>query len=310
VRQGAAALLLALLAAHPAAARTLLVGPGAPYPTPSAAAAAARAGDRVEIAAGHYVDCAVWRADRLVIAGAGTDATVITGPACDGKGLFVIAGRGVVVQDLALVGAHVPDGNGAGIRAEGVDLTVLRVRFEDDENGILSGSAPASTILVRDSVFLRNGRCTFACAHGIYAGRIKRLVVEHTRFLGTREGHHIKSRALRTEITGCDIADGLDGTASYLIDIPNGGTVTIADNRLEKGPRSQNAATAIMLGAEGVSNPTPAIRIHDNIFRDDGAPTVFVRNLTQTPAVLTNNVLQGPVTPLATNRRASFLMRN
>ena len=302
MRRAAALPLLAALAGT-ARAATLLVGPGAPYPTPSAAAAAARDGDVVRIAAGRYADCAVWRADRLLIAGAGMDATVIADMACQGKGLFVIRGRDVTVRDLALVGARVPDGNGAGIRAEGGSLTVQRVRFADDENGILTAGNPAATLTVLDSDFLRDGRCArvWACAHGIYAGRIGRLVVRDTRFRATREGHHIKSRALATEITGCDIADGPDGTASYLIDIPNGGAVRITGNRLEKGPRSENAATAIMLGAEGVRNPTPAIRITGNRLIDDGAPTVFVRNLTPTPARLGDNVLEGKVTPLATH---------
>ncbi len=284
----------------PGRAATLAVGPGMPYPTPSAAAAAAHDGDVVRIAAGRYSDCAVWRADRLQIIGAGMAATVIADRACQGKGLFVIRGRDVTVRDLALTGAHVPDGNGAGIRAEGGSLTVQRVRFADDENGILTASNPAAVLIVADSEFLRDGSCAQACAHGIYAGRIGGLRVTGSRFRATREGHHIKSRALATEITGCDIEDGPDGTASYLIDIPNGGAVRIADNRLEKGPLSENAATAIMLGAEGVRNPTPAILITGNRFRDDGSPTVFVRNLTATPARLDGNVLEGAVTPLAT----------
>lgn len=300
MRQAAALPVLAVLAGS-ARAATLLVGPGAPYATPSAAAAAARDGDVVRIAAGSFADCAVWRADRLQIIGAGMDATVIRDVACQGKGLFVIRGRDVTVRDLALVGAHVPEGNGAGIRAEGGSLTVQRVRFADDENGILTASNPAAVLTVLDSEFLRDGRCAWACAHGLYAGRIGRLAVRNSRFRATREGHHIKSRALATEITGCDIEDGPDGTASYLIDIPNGGAVRIADNRLEKGPRSENAATAIMLGAEGVRNPTPAIRITGNRLIDDGAPTVFVRNLTPTPALLGDNVLEGKVTPLATH---------
>ena len=298
----AAAWLAAWLAVAPAEAATLLVGPGASYPTPAAAAAAARDGDTLQIAPGSYAGCAVWHADRLTIAGAGAARTVIRDVICQGKGLFVITGNAVTVRDLALVGARVPDGNGAGIRAEGGDLTVRGVRFERDENGILTAANPAATVIVEDSDFLADGRCATACAHGIYAGHIARLVVRNSRFFATREGHHIKSRARATEISACRIADGPDGTASYLIDIPNGGVVTIRHNRMEKGPHSGNAGTAIMLGAEGVTNPTPAIRIIDNVFHDDGAPTVFVRDLTATQAQLSGNVLAGPVVPLATTR--------
>ena len=290
-------------AAIPAAARTLAVGPGAPYPTLAAAAAAARAGDTVAIGPGDF-GCAVWRADRLTIAGAGMDATRIRGPACAGKGLFVTEGRDITVRDLALIGATVPDHNGAGIRAEGANLTVARVRFEDDQNGILAAAdphstLPGSTLTVRDSLFLRDGACIGACAHGLYADRIARLVLAGSRFTAIRQGHHIKSRALSTEITGCDIADGPDGTSSYLIDIPNGGAVTIRGNRLEKGPRTENRSTAIMIGEEGAKNPTPAITVAGNDFRNaSGTPTVFVRNRTTTPATLRGNRLTGPVRPL------------
>jgi hypothetical protein len=293
-------LLALLLPAAPASARTLAVGPGAPYPTLAAAAAAAREGDVIAIGPGDVAGCAIWRANRLTIAGAGMAATRIRGPACAGKGLFVTTGHDITVRDLALIGATVADHNGAGIRAEGANLTVERVRFEDDENGILAAANPASTLIVRDSVFLRDGACIGACAHGLYANRVARLLVERTRFAATRQGHHVKSRALATDITDCDIADGPDGTASYLIDIPNGGAVAILRNRLEKGPRTENRSSAIMIGEEGEKNPTPAITVAGNDFRNEsGAATVFVRNRTATPAALGGNTLTGPVTPLA-----------
>jgi hypothetical protein len=298
--RASAVLLALLLPAAPAPARTLAVGPGAPYPTLAAAAAAAREGDVVAIGPGDVAGCAIWRANRLTIAGAGMEATRIRGPACAGKGLFVTTGHDITVRDLALIGAAVPDHNGAGIRAEGANLTVERVRFEEDENGILTTSDPSATLTVRDSVFLRDGACIGACAHAIYAGHIARLVVERTRFSETRRGHHIKSRARATDITDCTIADGPDGTASYLIDIPDGGVVAILRNRLEKGPRTENRAAAIMLGEEGANNPTPAITVAGNAFRNaSGAATVFVRNRTATPAMLSGNNLTGPVTPLA-----------
>lgn len=293
--------LLALaIAPPPAAARTLTVGPGAPYRSLAAAAAAAQAGDVVLIAAGDWRECAVWRADRLTIAGAGMEATRIHDVACAGKGLFVVTGRNVTIRDLTLAGAAVPDRNGAGIRAEGADLTVERVRFADDENGILSDAAPESTITVRDSVFVRDGVCAIACAHGIYAGHIARLVVERSRFAAIREGHAIKSRARATEVRDCDIADGAEGTSSYLIDVPNGGAVAILRNRLEKGPHTENQGTAIAIGEEGASNPAAPIVVTDNVFRNDGpVAAAFVRNRTTLPAALRDNRLSGRVIPLA-----------
>ena len=180
-----------------------------------------------------------------------------------------------------------------------MNLTVERVRFLDNENGILLAGVPRGALLVRDSSFIGNGSCARACAHGIYAGPLELLRVERSRFLGTREGHHVKSRAFRTEVLGCDIEDGPEGTASYLIDVPNGGAVLLRGNRLSKGPRSGNRSTAISIGAEGVDRPTPEIRIELNVFTlEGGYRTVFVTNFTATPALLRGNSLPPTVIPL------------
>jgi hypothetical protein len=294
-----ACFVLACLVTFNATARTLEVGQGKPYATPSAAAAAAEDGDRIAIAPGEYFDCAVWRANKLVIEGTGANASaVITDKTCQGKALFVIAGSDVTVRNLTLTRARVPDMNGAGIRTEGRNLTVDHVRFVDNENGILGGAA-GSTVLVRNSEFIGNGTCVKACAHGIYVGEIDLLRVEHSRFVDTHQGHHVKSRALRTELIGNDLSDGQNGTSSYLVDVPNGGSVLVRDNKLEKGPRSENHSAAIMIGAEGVSHPTREIVVEDNSFRNDGSyQTVFVKNVTAARAILKGNQISGSAIPL------------
>ena len=279
----------------PASAATLEVGAGKRYPLPSAAALAARDGDRIVIAPGHYADCAVWRADNLTIEGAGPDATVIAGKTCGYKALFIIDGGNVTVRNLTLAHARAPDFNGAGIRAEGGDLTVDHVRFLDNQDGILSTGAATAVIRVSDSEFLGNGSCAGSgCAHGIYAGAIALLQVERSRFFETQAGHHIKSRALRTEVLDCDLADGADGTSSYAIDVPNGGAVLVRGTRIQKGPRSENRSAAIMIGAEGVTHPTPGIVIERNQFTVEGDYSAYLAdNRSVTPALLRGNTLHG-----------------
>jgi len=296
-------LLLALLLAIPAAARTLEVGPGQPYRLPSAAIRDARDGDTVRIAAGRYADCAVVRADNLVIEGTGAGASaVLTGRVCEAKALLVIAGKNITIRNLTLTGARVPWHNGAGIRAEGRDLVVERVRFIDNENGILSAPVPDSVITIRDSEFTGNGSCEGPCAHGIYIGAIALLHVEHSRFFATRHAHHIKSRARRTEVIGCDIRDGPAGTASYEIEAPDGGSVVVRDTILEKGPRAENHTAMIMIGSENLAQPTDEITIENNTARNDGNfSTVFVYNNTAVPAVLKGNKLSGAIEPLHGN---------
>jgi pectate lyase len=276
--------------------RLLKVGPGEEFTRPSEAARAARSGDTVTIAPGTYVDCAVWpkRINGLTIEGNGA---TIGDRSCAGKGIFVIAARNVVIRGITFRGARVRDHNGAGIRSEARNLTVEDSRFIDNENGILTNNLPLSTVTIRNSYFEGNGSCEAQCAHGIYANHVALLRIEGSEFVGQREGHHIKSRARRTELFMNHIHDGPDGTASYLVDIPNGGDVLIANNTFEKGPRSENRSAAITIGEEGANagaNRTSEIRIENNNFKNVmPGPTIFVRNSTGMPATLRNNMFEG-----------------
>lgn len=298
MKRGFFIMLLALMLPTQGQARVLDVGPARPYAVPSAAAAQLYPGDTIRIAAGTYEDCMVITADRVTIEGEGS-ATVLANKTCQGKGILVISGHDVTVRNLVLRGARVEDRNGAGIRAQGGNLTVESVQFIDNENGILAAANPAASIRIRDSVFIANGKCEPVCAHGVYIGQVGLLRIERTRFADTRRGHHIKSRAGRTEIVECDISDGPTGTASYLIDIPNGGDVLIERSRLMKGPNAENPTGAVMIGMEGATNPSLYLRIMGNEFTSGmGRPTIFVVNRTRTNAVLDGNKLTGDVRPL------------
>ena len=192
-----------------------------------------------------------------------------------------------------------PDGNGAGIRAEGNGLTIDHVKFINNQDGILGADVPDGTITITNSEFTHNGACNPACAHGIYVNALKLLHIDHTKFTDTQHAHHIKSRAARTEVIASDIIDGPTGTASYLIDIPNGGSVVVSDCTLEKGPLAENHTAAIMIGEEGVTQRTGEITITNNTFHNAGRyGTTFVVNDTATEAMLKGNKISGTAEPL------------
>src|SRR5919106_2554059 len=170
-------------------AKVLLVGPERDLRAPSDAAAVAQDGDIVRIDPGEYVDCAIWPADRLVLE-APEGAAHVRDRACAGKAIWVISGADVTVDHITFSGASVPDQNGAGIRAEGRDLTVRNSRFLDNENGILAAAVEGSTILIEGSAFERNGKCAANCAHGVYANGIERLKIVDSVFREQRQGHH------------------------------------------------------------------------------------------------------------------------
>ena len=285
-----------MLFVTPAVATELHVGPTRALRAPSDAAREARDGDTVLIDPGTYADCAIWRASGLLIAAAGS-GVVLAGKTCAGKGIFITQGADITVRGITFAGATVPGHNGAGIRAEGRDLTIEHSRFLRNENGILAGGGPDSTLHISDSEFIGNGACIGPCAHGIYAGGpLKLVLVERSLFRDQQIAHHIKSRALNTIIRDCTIEDGPHGTASYLIDIPSGGNVLIERNVLEKGPNSDNPLVAITIGEEGVNNPTNLLVVRNNRFRNDlPRRTVFVRNRTTRPMEMVGNDLRGNV---------------
>jgi hypothetical protein len=276
-----------------AAAKTLEVGADLALKTPSAAARVAADGDTIEIAPGDYYDCAVWYAGNLTIVG--KDGATITDVTCQGKALFVIVGHDVTIRNLTFARARVPDGNGAGIRAEGRNLTIEHSRFINNENGILAADAPDGTITIRASEFTRNGKCDATCAHGIYVNRLALLRIEQSRFSGTKLGDAIKSRALRTELVGNVIEDGKDGTGAYLVELPDGGSLVMDDNTLEKASPTARAAV-VMLGSETRSQSSAELKFSRNRLLDDsGTIAVFVLNWSDGGPVFTGNTLPATV---------------
>ena len=283
-----------------ASAATLEVGENKTYKLPSNAAAQAKNGDTIEIYPGEYFDCAIWRQSNIIIVGKG-DGVVITDKTCQGKGIFVTSGNDITIENMTLQRARVPDGNGAGIRGEGVNLTIKGVKFINNENGILYADSPKSELRIINSEFTANGSCANAggCAHGIYINNHALVRVEGSKFFGTKNGHHIKSRAARTELIRNEIRDGADGTASYLVDIPNGGSLVLENNIMQKGPKAENRSAAVVIGADGITHRTVELIVKGNEFTNTGTyKPAFVRNLTATPAVLTGNKIKGEVTPL------------
>lgn len=291
---------VALLGSGAAQAETLSVGPGHSLKAPSDAAAVAKPGDVIEIDPGEYFDCAVWRTDDISIVGKGS-GVVITDKTCQGKAIFVTVGSNITIRNLTLTRAVVPDGNGAGIRAEGANLTIDNVQFIKNQDGILAADNLKSTIKIDHSTFTDNGSCPTGqgCAHGIYINHVALLRVTNSTFFETRDAHHIKSRALRSEIIQNKITDGPNGNASYLIEVPNGGSLLIENNVMEKGPKTSNHSAAIVIGAEGVSQRTDEIIVKNNKFTNDYPGSVrFVWNMTATDAQLIGNTISGQVVPI------------
>ncbi|WP_322921283.1 right-handed parallel beta-helix repeat-containing protein [Nocardioides renjunii] len=274
------------------APRTWHVGPTRTLTVPSQAAAVARDGDTVLIDAGTYSgDVATWTQDDLTLRGEGGRAHLrADGQDAQGKAIWVIAGDRTTVDRIELSGAAVVDRNGAGIRQEGTGLTVTRSWFHDNENGILTGADPASDIVIRGSRFFRNGAGD-GYSHNVYIGAVRSLTVTGSWLSGADTGHELKSRAARTTIVGNRISDG-DSTASYSIDLPNGGRALVAGNVVVQGPASENPAV-VSYGAEGLTHPSRTLWVVNNTFVNQRSSGTYVAVAEGASAHLRNNLLVG-----------------
>ncbi len=274
----------------------ITIGKGQQYANPYYAAPHVQNGDTVEIFPGTYGGAWFW-APNITIKGMGPGVIIQSRDLTQGKGLFVLSGQNVTVENITFQGASNYAGNGAGINFTGTNLTVLNSTFLNNQDGILTAPNRASTITVKNSTFNGNGSDAGAhgAAHAIYAGSAALLDVENSTFTNTQQGHDIKSRASNTVVKNNSITDGPTGTSSYLIDIPNGGAATITGNYLEKGPNSSNYNYAITIGEEGMKNPAGPILIANNTFvNDDTTKTVFAHNQTGNPDfTVSNNTISG-----------------
>ncbi len=281
--------------------RVLRVGPEGPFRRPSEAAAAARDGDVVEITAGHYRDLAVWRASDLVIRGVGGRPVIDGGGrGAEEKAVWVIRGARVRVENVELVGAAVPDRNGAGIRAEGADLELVGVSVHDNEMGILVAADFRGTVRIVDSEFYRSftdhERYGVPPGHNVYVSGGDWLVLEGSHLHGMRGGHGVKSRA-RANLIRCNRIEDGDGAGSYLIDIAEAAPTRIKGNLLIQGPRAENR-TLVAFGTEG-GDPDARLELAFDTLVSEVAGAVFVANHTPTPASVRATLLVGRGRPLS-----------
>ena len=287
-----------------AGAAILPVGPGKAYPTPCHAFAAAVSGDTIEIAAATYTGdvCAIY-AHNLIIRGVNGRPRIDAGARnAMGKGTWVVVGNNVSIFNVEMLGAKVPDRNGAALRIEGTHFTLRNAFLHDNENGILTGANLNSDILIENTEFGYNGNGT-GQTHNLYIGNVRSLTFRYNFSHDAHVGHNLKSRARTNKILYnrlSSLRPGESGSTaaglpSYEIDLPNAGTAYVIGNVLQQ-PASNNNAGMIAYGMEGASNPAHDLYVVNNTFlNDDTVRGTFVlvgAGVTK-PVLLQNNIFAG-----------------
>jgi hypothetical protein len=280
----------------PPTSTVLQVGPTRQYTTIVSAVTAAQDGYTIEIDAGVYSNQTITISkNSLTLRGIGGYAHLkwgtgnyLTNTATipNGKGIMVIQGNNITIENFEFSGAKVVDENGAGIRYEGGNLTIRKSYFHDNETGILGEGGLNHTLLIESSVFERNGYCPSSCAHNVYIGQMGKLIFRYNKSIDAREGHPLKSRAQINEIIS-NYLSTKNSDGSYEADFPNGGTVYFVGNIVEQGVNTGNS-NMFAYGEEGSTNPNPALYLVNNTFYNhrnsgvflsvSGSPTIAVKN--------------------------------
>jgi len=299
-----AAILVAFAGVSSASAATLSVGPGKTYTKPCAAIAVAKDGDVIEITGNTTYSgdvCSISR-NNLTIRGVnGRPKIDAAGKNAADKGIWVVNGNNLVVDNVEMFGAKVMDGNGAAFRLQGTNFTLRNSFIHDNENGILANANTNSDILIEYSEFGHNGRGD-GQTHNLYIGHVKSLTFRYSYSHDANVGHNLKSRADTNMIaysrfsstppgqTGSTAA----GQPSYEIDLPNAGTSYIIGNIIEQPAANQNP-TMVAYGEEGATNVGDDLYVVNNTFLNDYGDGVFlfVSGKVTTPALIQNNIFGG-----------------
>lgn len=279
------------------------VGPTRTYVSPNAlyAANVLQDGDIIEIDAADYEGQAAlanWQNDDLIIRGVGGRPHLkAQGQYILGKGIWVLGGNDITVENIEFSGATVPDENGAGIRLDGVGMTVRNCYFHDNENGILTNpAASGGDILIEYTEFDNNGFGD-GFTHNLYINQTDNLTFRYNYSHHAKIGHNLKSRARTNFILYNRIMDEDTGNSSRLIDLPNGGFSIVMGNLLMQGPNAPNN-NLIGYGLEGLSNPSPheLYVVNNTAVNKRTASSLFLSVVSGASAHVSNNILAGIAT--------------
>ena len=301
----AAAVLMAFVGVTTASAATLAVGPGKTYAKPCAAIAAAKDGDVIEITGNTTYSgdvCYIMRHNLTIRGVNGRPKIDAAGKNAGGKGIWVVDGNNLTVDNVEMYGAKVPDANGAAFRLEAAGFTLRNSFIHDNQNGILANANANSDVVIENTEFGHNGAGD-GQSHNLYIGHVKSLTFRYNFSHDANVGHNLKSRAdtnliaynrfssLNPGETGSTAA----GKPSYEIDLPNAGTSYIIGNIIQQ-PASNSNSAMLAYGEEGAVNAGSDLYVINNTFLNDmgsGGTFMFVSGKVPTPAVAQNNIYAG-----------------
>ncbi len=249
----------------------------------------AKSGAVIDIPAGDYdlTDFKIYRS--MTLKGAADGKTVLRSAAVTDKGVLVpLTGVDLRIENITFAGTKSWSRNGAGVRHEGRNLTVVNCRFIGNEDGILSTGDRNGVITIERSLFRDNGFGD-GQSHAIYVDGAALVDVKDSKFESTRIGHHLKSLADRTVVRNTTFDDG-HGRSSYAIDASRGGALIAENNVFVQASDAENYSVINYDLTRGGSADGVTLTGNKVVNRFRGG--VFLRNDTKVAPLMSANEIE------------------
>jgi hypothetical protein len=273
------------------------IGPTRDYKTAASAQTAIQDGYVIEIDEGTYSDVTYWAQNNITIRGNGRVIYDLTDTYIQNKkGIWVIQGNNVTVENIEFTGAAVGDRNGAGIRYEGNGkLTIKNCYFHHNEDGLLTGNNGSEDITIIGSEFHDHGKSNGGFSHNIYIGKGAKFTMINSYSHDAYEGHDVKSRADENYILYNRIVDhndwNADKASSYLLDLPEGGLSFVIGNEFHQSTKASNPAS-FSYAKENTNGPIQKLYVINNTFVNSKANNSSFINLGGNPEInIQNNII-------------------
>ena len=167
------------------------------------------------------------------------------------KGIFTIYADNATIDNFELSGAAFDggtgdgDSNGAGIRHQGMNLTVKNCYIHDNQDGILGAplTAGTGTVLIENTEFYNNGAGD-GYTHNIYLGDYATATVEYSWSHHSVVGHLLKSRAYVNYVLYNRLSDEMGGTGELRAPAPERRHPTSSVTSSSRAPRRRTTPSS------------------------------------------------------------------
>jgi hypothetical protein len=226
---------------------------------------------------------------------------------------WTLGGAGQDPANLITYDGYISANGLSGLRKNGDtygDLRLNNCSIHHCNNGLESGGGPFN-VYVHNSVFYMCGASYqgSGLCHNMYIGTNYYFEFVNSLSLMSSDGHDLKSRAQVNRILNSRLYDCERGSASALIDLPNGGDTLVDSCELIKGP-NPNSAGAIRWCYEAPGDRISVLRVTNNKFAVLVPAGMHTGSGTGVSVRATTSILDGSIASIVPSNNSFYLAQD